>query len=403
MEVFMNNLKGFITLAVMTIVKTGTKLVDNDNYTVYENAVGDRYIHGKNSAFNMYFRKSDGFTAKWGKNFNDDPAFNPYGNEIADIEITKKCRGIRVFDENSSEKNGNRVPCAFCYKSSSPIGSYMNFETFKKIFDVMNESKTMTQIAFGVDAEASEELNPDIWKIFEYTKNNGVTPNVTVADITTYTAEKIVSLCGACAVSAYQSNKNCCYDSIRLLLDEAKKQGKENFAVNIHLMISKETLPFVYEVINDYQIDRRLDGMNAIVFLSLKQKGRGEHFNKVTEDEFKNVIDICFEKNVKFGMDSCSANKFLKAIEGKENFNELSSMVENCESVLYSTYVNADGKMFPCSFMEKEGDWKDGIDVTKVENFVNDVWYSEPVKKYREASLKCIECNGCNECPYYDV
>jgi 1-acyl-sn-glycerol-3-phosphate acyltransferase len=198
----------------------------------------------------------------------------------------------------------------------------MTFDTFKKIFDVMNESKTMTQIAFGVDAEASEELNPDIWKIFEYTKNNGVTPNVTVADITPYTAEKIVSLCGACAVSAYQSNKNCCYDSIRLLLDEAKKQGKENFAVNIHLMISKETLPFVYEVINDYQTDSRLDGMNAIVFLSLKQKGRGEYFNKVTEDEFKNVIDICFEKNVKFGMDSCSANKFLKAIEGKENLPE---------------------------------------------------------------------------------
>lgn len=399
----MNNLKGFLTLAVLDVIKNGKKVVDTETYEVFEKNSGDRYVHGKDNQFNLYFRKNDGFTVKWGKTFDDDPAFNPYGNEIADIEITKKCRGIRIFDENNSEKKGKRVPCAFCYKSSSNSGTYMNFNTFKKIFDVLNTGKTMTQIAFGVDAEASEELNPDIWKIFEYTKNNGVTPNVTVADITPYTAEKIVSLCGACAVSAYQSNKNCCYDSIRLILDEAKKQGKENFAVNIHLMISKETLPFVYEVINDYQTDKRLEGMNAIVFLSLKQKGRGEFFNKVSEEEFKSVVDLCFEKNVRFGMDSCSANKFLKAIENKENFTELSSMVENCESTLYSLYINAYGKFFPCSFMEKEGDWKDGIDMCKVENFLEEVWYAEPTKKYRASSLKCIECNGCNSCPYYDV
>lgn len=399
----MNDIKVFLTLSTINIVRYGKSIVDNEKYVVYENALGDRYVHGKNFDFNMYFRKSDGFTAKWGKNFEDNPSFNPYGNEIADIEITKKCRGIRIFDENSSEKKGNRVPCAFCYKSSSPIGSYMAFDTFKKIFDVMNEGKTMTQIAFGVDAEASEELNPDIWKIFEYTKNNGVTPNVTVADITPYTAEKIVSLCGACAVSAYQTNKNCCYDSIRLLLDEAKRQGKENFAVNIHLMVSKETLPFVYEVIEDYQNDKRLDGMNAIVFLSLKQKGRGEFFNKVTEDEFKGIVETCFEKNVSFGMDSCSANKFIKAIEGKENFNNLSSLVEECEKNLFSMYVNCEGKMFPCSFMEKEGEWKDGIDMLQVSDFVNEVWYSDLVKKDRDISLKCINCNGRNSCSYYDV
>ena len=198
----MKEIKMFLTFAVAEILKKGKNIVNNERYEVYQNECGDRYIHGKNNEFNMYFRKSDGFTAKWGKTFDDDPAFNPFGNEIADIEITKACRGIR------NKKDGKRVPCPCCYKSNSSKGTYMNFETFKKIFDTMNVSKTMTQIAFGVDAEASEELNPDIWKIFEYTKNNNVTPNVTVADITPYTAEKIVSLCGACAVSVYQSNKN---------------------------------------------------------------------------------------------------------------------------------------------------------------------------------------------------
>jgi hypothetical protein len=381
-------------------VKNGKKIVNNEKYEVFEKN-GNRFLHGKSTPFNMYFRKSDGFTAKWGESFDDDPAFNPYGNEIADIEITKACRGIRTLDKNGVTSS-TRTVCGFCYKKNVPNGTYMNFDTFKKVFDKLNEGKTMTQIAFGVDAEASEELNPDIWKIFEYTKENGVTPNVTVADITPYTAEKIVSFCGACAVSAYQHNKNCCYDSIKLLLDEAKKQNKK-FAVNIHIMISKETLSFVHEVVEDYLTDERLKGMNAIVFLSLKQKGRGEHFNKISETEFKELVDKCFEKNVRFGMDSCSANKFLLSIKDKENYEELSSYVENCEKMLYSLYINDEAKLFPCSFMEKEGDWKDGIDMTNINNFTEDVWYSDKVKKDRGISLKCIECNGCNSCAYYDV
>lgn len=393
----MNELKAFLTFAIIDLKSNGKEVINTNEYVIYENNEGNRYIHAKNNEFNMFFRKSDGFTAKWGKTFEDDPSYNPFGNEIADIEITKACRGIR------NSKDGKRSPCAFCYKSNSANGTYMNFETFKKIFDKLNESKTMTQIAFGVDAEASEDLNPDIWKIFEYTKNNGVTPNVTVADITPYTAEKIVSFCGACAVSAYQYNKNCCYDTIKLLLDEAKRQNKKDFAVNIHIMISKETLSFVHEVIEDYQKDERIKGMNAIVFLSLKQKGRGEYFNKISENEFKDLVDICFKNNIKFGMDSCSANKFLKSIEEREDFDVLSSYVENCEKLLYSLYINDEGKLFPCSFMEKEGEWENGIDMLKINNFVKDVWYSDLVKKDREISLHCINCNGCNSCSYYDV
>lgn len=397
----MEEKQGFVKIIIELAIKSITAekknlKVDDTYYEVWINENQDRYIHAKDNSFNMIFFKNNGFTVKWGKDFDDNPAFNPFGNEIADIEITKACKGIR-------NKDGNRIPCKFCYKSNSTSGTYMNLETFKKIFEVLDKQKTMTQIAFGVDAQASEELNPDIWKILEYTKEHGVTPNITVADIDEYTANKIVSLCGACAVSAYQTNKDCCYDSIKLILDEAKKQNKNNFACNIHLMISQETLPFVYEVINDYQNDERLKGMNAIVFLSLKQKGRGENFHKISEEEFKKIIDLCFEKNINFGMDSCSANKFLNAIKDKDNFDLLASYVENCEKLLYSLYINDEGQLFPCSFMEKEGNWEKGIDMTKVNDFVKDVWYSDKVKEDRDFSLNCINCNGCNSCRYYDV
>lgn len=394
----MNN---FFEVIIKCIKNNYKEVYKFEEYCVYIDKQNNRYIEAKDNSFHLLFNKKTGQTYKWGKTYEDNPDYCPFGNEIADIEITKACRGIRVFDKNSNQFK--RTPCPWCYKSNSASGTYMNFETFKKVFDVLDKQKTMTQIAFGVDAEASEELNPDIWKIFEYTKSHNVTPNVTIADISKETAQKIVSLCGACAVSAYQTNKNCCYDSIKLITDTAKEKGKEHFACNIHLMVSKETLPFVHEVIEDYHKDKRLKNMNAIVFLSLKQKGRGEHFNKISDEEFKEIVDICLAKGIKFGMDSCSANKFLKAIKDRKDFNVMSSFVESCEKLLYSLFINDKAELFPCSFMEKEGEWKNGIDMTKVNDFVKDVWYCDKVKKDRDVSMKCINCNGCNSCSYYNV
>lgn len=404
MELPINNILELNILASCYKIFSDTKnlKIDTDTYQVFINDKGDRFIRGKDNKFHMYFRKADGFTAKWGMTFKDDPAYNPYGNEIADIEITKCCRGIRVPNGDGSF---TRKPCVFCYKSNTPSGSYMNLDTFKKVFALLDKQKTMTQIAFGVDAEASEELNPDIWKILEYTKDHGVTPNITVADITPETANKIVSLCGACAVSAYQTNKNCCYNSVKMITDEAKRQGKEHFACNIHLMISAETLPFVYEVIQDYQTDERLKDMNAIVFLSLKQKGRGEHFNKISEEDFKKIVDLCLEKNIRFGMDSCSANKFLYAIKDRKNYDEMASYVENCESFgLFSMYIDCHGNYYPCSFMERTGKWKTGINLLKINNFIEDVWYSDKLCEDRKNTLEKASCNGgCTSCPFYDI
>lgn len=378
----------------VTMIKDETP---QGSYHIYINQNGDRYMESDSDDFHMVFHKRTGFTAKWGKTFEEDPPFNPFGNEIADIEITKCCRGIRGVD-------GVRRPCAFCYKNNSERGSYMSLETFKTIFDRLNQPRTMTQIAFGVDAEASEELNPDIWKIFEYTKYHGVTPNVTVADITQSTAEKIVQYCGACAVSAYQTDKNRCYDSVHLLVEEAKKQQKEGyFKVNIHAMVSDETYEFLFELLHDVEHDKRLQGLNAVVFLSLKQKGRGTAFHKIDDAKFKRLVDHCLEHGIRFGMDSCSANKFLRSIKDNEHFEEISTYVEPCEKMLYSLYINSEGRLFPCSFMEREGDWAEGIDMTTIKDFYRDVWMNPLVVKDREASLKCIQCNGCNSCAYYDV
>jgi hypothetical protein len=387
---------------------------DFDQYAVLVSDNGNRVVKAKDGSFNMMFRKSDGLTAKWGRTMDDDPTHCPWGNEIADIEITTACRGIRGIDKTTGKTSVNdcdRRVCDFCYKSNQPNGSYMPFDTFKAVFDKMNQPKTMTQIALGVDAEC--RTNPDVWRIMDYCNENDVTPNVTVADIDQGTAENIVKRCGACAVSCYERNKNCCYDSIKLLTDEAKRQGRDSFKVNMHLLVSHETEKFVFEVLNDRLNDERLKGMGAIVLLSLKQKGRGKAFSKMDDEVYRKVIFFLQDNNIPYGSDSCGANRLMASLKeyykdkenGEEQYKRVLNCVEHCESTLYSIFVNVKGEVFPCSFMEKEQGWEKGIDLTddKYKNYTAQVWNHPRVLEWRQNSLRCIDCNGCNQCPHYEI
>lgn len=329
--------------------------------------------------YNYIFNAKSGYFARWGKNENVDPMFCPFGCEIADIEITTSCCGI-------PDKNGKRSPCSFCYKSNTPNGTYMPFETFKKVFDSL--PKMLTQIAFGVDAQC--KTNPDVFKIFEYCRENGVVPNVTVADIDEDTAKKLAYYCGSVAVSRYP-NKDICYNTIQRLANEGLKQ------INIHVMLSEETKDMVLETMRDYKSDKRLEKLNAIVMLSLKQKGRGEKYTPVSQETFKEIVDFAISNKIPIGFDSCSYHKFINSVpsDKKEKYDVYS---EPCESGLFSMYCNVEGKFFPCSFCEGQDEWADGIDMTNIKDFVKDIWYNPRVLEWRKTLL----CNN-RSCPKFRI
>lgn len=328
---------------------------------------------------NYVFNRQTGFSAVWGKTKEDDPDFSPYGPFIADIEVTTICKG----------PGGNL--CPFCYKANTPNGDYMSFDLFEKVFDKLPD--TLQQIAFGVDAQC--ESNPDIWKIMEHCRKNGVIPNVTVADITDETADKLAELCGAVAVSRYR-NKNYCYDSIKKLSDRGMKQ------VNMHIMISKETLPMVWETLQDITMgEPRLKGLNAIVFLSLKKKGRGTSHNPISQDIFTRITNYCIDKGISFGFDSCSATKFLKAVEGHPMERQFNIAAEPCESTRFSVYIDSYGDMYPCSFCEGVEGWERGISVDKCHNFIDDVWNDPKTIVFRDKCISCLK-NG-EACQVYEV
>lgn len=329
----------------------------------------------KSKDANYIFDLKTGRMMLWGKDYDEDPSYFPAPN-ILDMEITTKCNG----------------GCPFCYKSNTTFGKNMSFETFKKIFDTL--PKSITQIAFGADRDLSS--NPDLISMMEYAKSQGVIPNITAAYITDEMADVLSEVCGAVAISRY-GNKDECYDSIKRLTDRGMTQ------VNIHLMVSEETYDRCMETINDASSDPRLENLNAIVCLCLKQKGRGEDFHVLSDEKFKRLVNLARENKIGLGFDSCSSLKALRVLG-----EEVQKYVLDCEASLQSSYINVDGNYYPCSFCEGEREWKEGLNVLKCNNpqeFVDKIWNHPKTEEFRKKLMASVKCNefDCRECPMFKV
>lgn len=283
----------------------------------------------------------------------------------------------------------NNIVVHNCYKNNSPAGHNMTFETFKKIFDIL--PKSITQIAFGADSTLKS--NPDLWKMMEYARANNIIPNITAAQIDDETADNLVRYCGAVSISRYD-NKDVCYDSIKRLTDRGMKQ------VNMHFMIADETYDKAIETLNDIKTDPRLEKLNAIVFLSLKKKGRAviNSYNCLPQEKFNNLVNIAKENNISIGFDTCSAKKAMEVLG-----DSFRSTVSFCESTLESCYISCDGEYFPCSFMEGTEGWEKGIKVLECqspEDFINKVWNNPRTVEFRK---NLLAIRGCRSCPYYEI
>lgn len=326
--------------------------------------------------YSYAFNAKTGFFARWGITENDDPPYSKFGPEIADIEITTSCFGV-----------DNKI-CAHCYKSNTPSGTYMKFEVFKEILDKILPCNTLTQVALGLDAHA--KTNPDLEKILAYCREKEIVPNATVAQLDYETAKMLAKYLGACAVSRY-ANKDACYDTVKMLTDLGMTQ------INIHCMIANENIKNAWETLHDIRTDERLAKLNAIVFLSLKQKGRGTVYTPLSQEDFSKLVNHALEQKISFGMDSCSAHKFLEAIKDNPNQERLKQVTEPCESCLFSIYFNTDGKFFPCSFLEEVPDWMDGLDIRNIKNF-SEIWNNIRTEQFRAKLL-----GNSRKCPVYTI
>lgn len=330
------------------------------------------------------FRKTDGYTVTEGNNVD---SYSPIGAFIADIEITTICHGV-------PQKDGTKKLCEMCYKQGSPNGTYMSIDTYRKVLDNINKYKTITQVALGADAEA--KTNPDLEAILAYTRASGVVPNITVASLDDETADLIADYCGGVAVSVYD-DFDVAFDTIKKLTDRGMNQ------VNIHRCIHEDNFESTMKLLDSIGNDSRLEKLHAVVFLSLKQKGRGIGFQRLSDEKFRELYRRCVEEKISFGMDSCGSKKFLDAASEYGNYDQIVDYVESCESSRMSAYVNVGGKFSPCSFIEGISGWETGIDVTGDIDFLSDVWHHPDTVEFRNKLLATKDCNGCCSCPVYNV
>lgn len=345
-----------------------------------------KFLRGPEINYN--FSKVTGYTETWGKTKEENPSFSPVSCLIADIEI--------------SFGAGCPMTCKFCYKGNSKGNKAINMslDTFKAIFEKfprIGKSYILHQIALGITSLSS---SPDFFSICDYIRDNGVIPNVTLngADnISDNEVSRLVKTLGAMAISINKYNCQSGFNLIERLVNAGGKQ------INIHYVVSKQSIDFAYELLNNIKSNPKLKGLNAIVFLNLKPKNRGQNLDLLPEEEHKKLIRYCLNNNIRWGHDSCGAAKVLRAFN-KEEYQKYESVVEKCESTKESFYCNAEGKFFPCSFLEGENRdiWENGINMLSVNDFLEEVWYHPSTVAFRNA---VNEENGkeCGNCCHFKI
>lgn len=328
--------------------------------------------------YNFYFNLQTGYFARWGRNYNDNPIFCPYGPEILDIEVSTICSNN----------------CEFCYKANTKEGTNMTFEMFKNILD--NMPPTVTQVAFGI---GDLDSNPDLWKMMEYCRSMEIIPNTTIngCHMGNGYYDKLSRLCGAVAVSLY--NKDECYDTVHELSLQGLKQ------VNIHVLLAEETFETCMQVLEDRKQDKRLKQMYATIFLWLKPKGKGNRYSQLTSiEKLRLLVRKALDAGEPFGFDSCGSLNFLEVVRGHQHEKKLLKMIDPCESTLFSYYINVEGRGFPCSFVEGEKGYQ-GVDLLTIRDFVEEVWFSKETERFRQELLLGEEGEkaNCRTCPVYDL
>ena len=165
------------------------------------------------------------------------------------------------------------------------------------------------------------------------------------------------------------------------------------------MLFSKETYQDCSNLLSESEDNPKLKKLNAIVFLTLKPKGdRNSLTPPKRVESYRTLISYALNNGIRIGFDSCGANKFLKACKGRKDYKQLEQVCEPCESGVFSSYINVEGKYFPCSFSEGETGYKEGLDVVNCNDFLKDVWFHPSTVAWRKKLL-----GNCRNCPIFDI
>ena len=356
---------------------------DGHMWTVFDGKTFKLTVNDDHS-YHCFFDKTSGLNIRFGETLGDDPEYCGLGPEILDLEVSV----------NGCVPVPGSTNCRYCYKNNTNApATNMSFETFKAIVDRF--PKNLSQIAFGI---TGLQTNPDLERMFKYCRKIGIVPNVTTvgADMNDKMLDVLAENCGAVAVSCYTGAKALCYETIAKIHQRAKDKFNKNLHVNMHIVLSKDNLSHVKEVLQDIA-DKKVPDLNAVVFLRIKPKGRASKMDcQVPKEIYSDILSFCFEKDIPFGFDSCSATPVIEVLKDFEKEN-LCDNCEPCESSKFSSYINVKGEYWSCSFTEGLYDFIKPINVLDY-GPVTEWWNSDEIKKVRNCQNP-----ACKSCPVFNL
>ena len=329
--------------------------------------------HSKN--YNFLADTTTGITMRWGNNLEDDPYCAPWP-ELADISISNHCT----------------KGCEFCYKESSEDQSFMSVENYEKVLDSLKHNSwgNVFQVALG----GGEPLeHPDFLKIIQKTVDRGIAANFTTNGI--YLTESIAKVLkgkiGAVAISISSINE-LSLSKIKILRDAGIK-------TNIHFVLDNDSIKEAIEILRG-KFNEELQGINGVIFLTYKPKGRASLDKCLTMnsdlDEFINLIDkgLCLTR---VGFDACFVPLLMRYTEVNVDY------IDSCECGFFSIYIDENMNVKPCSFAND-----DRFSYSLEKYSMEEIW-NEKYEAYRDNIMKnnctsqCDNKSNCRgKCAYYD-
>lgn len=315
--------------------------------------------------YNFIGDTETGITMRFGDTIKSSPWYAPWP-ELADISISNHCT----------------KGCEFCYKDSTDNKEFMSLEQYEYVLSCLQSERwgNVFQVALG----GGEPLeHPDFIEIINKTNKRGIAANFTTngIHIDKTVAKNIKNKVGAVAISTSRAQE-ISVDKIKLLTDEEIK-------TNIHFVLDNQSIYDAIDILNGKYNDI-LKGLNGVVFLTYKPKGRANLDKCLKMDEKLNDFIELVDKNMadtRIGFDAC----FVPLLMNNTSVNV--DYIDSCECGFFSVYIDEKLNVKPCSFAND-----DRFSYNLMKYDFNDIW----IKKYDDYRKNIMKNNCKNECKNKD-
>lgn len=329
-----------------------------------------------------------------------------YINTIKDVVLKKETASstpIHIQLEPTSICNLSCRSCSYRDKTTAPRN--LSFDDFRKIYDAIRPRK-LTLSGVG-----ETFLNPEIYKMIRYAKDNGSSVNTSSNGTVIAEAAKQIVDSGLDLLKisidsdnreTYQKVRNAdlfdkVINGVKEIVRIKKEKGVERPYLRFQFVIQKENykeVPGVIELAHNIGID-------AVNFQILEITGlenrREELIGDMSYDNLKEKLKEGERLAVKLGMLTNLKLILRKLPELWQKYSARKGHPKQCRLPWFSTYVDIDGNLRPCcsfglTFTEANmgNVLKDGIEGS---------WNSERYRKFRasirDGSVPYVICRTC--------